>query len=85
MNRLPPERRTTKIIVAVYPLPNPLISEEDWLRATHQDLDTMSKAQLTREHYRVECCIRFEDHPHYWLIQREERLRRLIQTRKHDD
>jgi hypothetical protein len=85
MNRLPQERRLKKILAAVYPTPDPLKSEEDWLRSTHQDLDTMTKAALNREYGRVQWCLLFDDNPHYWLIQREERLRTLIHIGTHNE
>ena len=80
MNHLPQERRLKKILAAVYPTPDPLKSEEDWLRSTHQDLGNMTKAELDREYDRVQWCLLFDDNPHHWLVQRKERLKTLIHS-----
>ena len=82
MNHIPQVRRLKKILDAVYPTPDPLKSEEDWLRSTHQDLDNMTKAELNREYDRVQWCLLFDDNPQYWLVQRGERLRVLIHAGK---
>lgn len=82
MRRIRAVTRGNRISAAVYPIPNPLNSEEDWLRSTHQDLNNMTKAELRREYYLVEWCLNVEDRPHGWLVQRGERLRALIQTGK---
>lgn len=82
MKRIRAVTRGKKISAAVYPIPNPLNSEEDWLRFTHQDLNNMTKAELRREYYLVELCLNVEDKPHSWLVQREVRLKALIHTAK---
>lgn len=82
MKRVRAVTRGKKISAAVYPIPNPLNSEEDWLRFTHQDLNNMTKAELRREYYLVEWCLNVEDKPNSWLAQREERLRARIHTGK---
>lgn len=45
----------------------------------------MTEGELNREYERLKLCLLFDDHPHPWLIQRRERLRALIRTRKHDE
>jgi hypothetical protein len=85
MNRLSQERGIKKILARIYPTPDPLRSEEEGLRSRHQDLDNMTKTALKREYDRVQWCLLFDDNPDYWLVQREERLSRLIQTEKHDE
>lgn len=72
------EQRRKKTIAAVYPIPNPLRCEEEYFRYIHQDLADMTMVELHREFDRVAWCLLFDDKPHPWLAQREERLRALI-------
>lgn len=85
MSDIPQEKIFKKVVSFVYRIPNPLRSEEDYFRLIHQDLDNMTKAELCREYGRVEWCLKFVDKPHNWLIQRGERLRTLIFTKKKNE
>ena len=85
MSRLIQERKIKKLLGWIYPTPDPLHSEEELLQFTHQDLANMTKAELNREWDRVKWCLLFDGNPYDWLIQREERLRTLIHTGKHNE
>ena len=82
MYRKAPQKRIERLIAAAYPIPDPLASEEDYFRFTHQDLACMTNAELQRESERVHYCLLFCDRPHPWLIQRDERLTASLQARK---
>lgn len=69
------QNRITDLIAAIYPLPNPLESYEDWRRFTHQDLDDMTHTQLNREYELVRCRRLLDDPPHHWFTDRLERVR----------
>jgi len=82
MNRLAREKRLKKILTALYPIPEPMKSEEEWLRSIHQDLDSMSKSDLNREYERVRWCLLFEDDPTAWLHDRLRVLSELLNERR---
>ena len=85
MNRLILEAKRKEIITVLYPIPEFLDSEEEDLRSRHEDLPSMTKAELIREHVRLKWRLQFDDNPHQWLIQREEQLRMLIHNVKHGE
>jgi hypothetical protein len=78
MNRTPKEG----MLAVLYPIPDPLSSEEDCQRFQHYDLAEMTRAELTREYARLTWRLLFDDTPHNWLVEREDRLKRLLHTRK---
>lgn len=73
------------IIAAIYPIPDPPKSAEDWWRSTQQDLLNMTEAELRREYARVNWVLLFGENPHHWLVERKERLKALLQNGKRDE
>ena len=82
MTHLTEEANRQAIITALYPIPDPLHSLEEDRRFKHEDLDMMTKDELIREHECVKWRLLFDHTPHSWLVQREERLYRLIHGAK---
>ncbi|HUK57471.1 MAG TPA: hypothetical protein VLY20_12530 [Nitrospiria bacterium] len=60
------------MIGEIYKIPNPLRSEEDWIKWTHRDLAALSRAELERERARLRMRLILEDRPHHWLLERLE-------------
>lgn len=82
MKRLTEETKREAIITALYPIPDPLHSLEADRRFTHKDLDAMTEDEIIREYDRVKWRLLFDDSPDCWLVQREARLKALINTAK---
>ena len=78
MDRFPRKISRKEIISALYPIPDPLNSQEEDIRFRHEDLLTMTDAELNSEHFCVEWRIHFDRNQHPWLIERKERLNTLI-------
>ena len=58
----------------IYSVPNPFDSEEAGKRHRHEDLESMSPAELRREIERLRDRLIHDDSPHDWLCERLDRL-----------
>ena len=66
----------TPSVAAVYDLPRPLATHEDWQRLHHLDLEHLTAFELRREQERVRCALAFATDAEAirWLWQRLRRL-----------
>ncbi len=62
----PEERR----LHAIYPLPDPIISLEEYCQLTHGDLALLDAGQLRRERHRLRHRPLLEEPPAPWLAER---------------
>ncbi len=66
---------------SVYPIPDPMTSHEEYLRARHRDLLALGREALKVElaRLRLRLLLEWGREPHPWLVERaqaiEERLR----------
>lgn len=58
----------------IYPVPDPLESEEQWDVYHHRDVRKMSALEVRCSHARLVMRLSGETHPHRWLIERLELL-----------
>ena len=61
-------------------LPDPLASEEDWIRWQHLDIHELSPRERWVERHRVRLRLMFDPNPHPWFY---ERIRALGGVRYH--
>lgn len=62
----------------LYPLPDPLRSEEDWRRHAHADLAEASRAEMTLELDRLRDRLRHDREPSPWLFERLTRIEEAL-------
>ena len=70
-----------KVFDALYPIPDPLTSDEDRARYCHEDLAPLAHDELALERTRVVWCLTFENRPSTWLLDRLD----AIDARMRDD
>lgn len=52
----------------IYPIPDPIRSEEEWTKSENQDLDGLSEGQLRVELARVRHRLLLDNAPPHWLL-----------------
>lgn len=77
----PPVQPSERRLQLLYPLPDPMVSLEEWERSTHADLASMDLFALERERYRARHRYYLEARPHPWLARRLEAIRAELRRR----
>lgn len=67
-------QRSPRYLNLIYPVPNPLVSLEEWRRLNHLDLQHRQTAQLARERFKVHSRLMLSDERDPWGGWLEERL-----------
>lgn len=59
-----------QLVRALYPVPVPTETIEEWHRARHEDLAGKSRYELLRERDRLRLRLLLDDDPEPWLVAR---------------
>lgn len=63
-----------------YSIPNPCNTYEEYLTATHHDLEEMSFAELKSEKVRVQMRLLYDKNPPAWLTERLNAIEETIKA-----
>lgn len=69
-----------RLLESIYPMPDGMEHERDYLRLVHADLGTISDLELADERARARLRLMLDPRPEPWLI---ERVRLLEENRAH--
>jgi hypothetical protein len=65
-------------VAELYPVPDPVASDEAWLRFHHQDLGALSREELSLERHRLELRLVIDPEPDPWLRKRLEAIEQAV-------
>jgi hypothetical protein len=71
-------RRRSELLAALYPVPNPLRSDEERVRFSQEDLAGKTRGELQLERRKVAWVLAFADAPHPWLLSRLDAIDRRL-------